>query len=322
MSRTKRTVFVTVLLVAIASAVAWWSYREPSVEGKPLSFWVSELRSEEATHREQASSILRRDAKRVVPVLAKRLSSSDSPLRTRFSRRHIRVGQGGKEIFASGDFARAMAATALGACGDEAVSVIPVIVAATNDPSALVSSCALAALIQIRNEPVTAQWVNGLTNGRTCIDALKAGSVLYALGTNADWIGSHLVARVKKGTDSERFDLINILCETDIEPSIAWPVILLALESDWIFKANALNATMIQLGRNYSTPAWSKRAQPSIVGCLTDTNVIVRCNAIAALSFSYPRNTNSIPPVVLRSLLADPDPGIRAWAESFQEGMY
>jgi hypothetical protein len=319
MSRKNRTVFVTVLLVAFGLAAAWWICREPSVEGKPLSFWLSELRSEETNQREQASSTLRRAAKRVVPVLAKQLSSSDSPLRRRISRRHIRVGQGGKEIFASGDFARGMAATALGACGDQALTVIPVLVAATNDASAMVSSRALAALVQIRNEPTAAQFINGVTNGGTCIDALKAASVLYALGTNADWIGGQLMARVKKGKDSERFDVINFLCETDIEPPIAWPIILLALQSDSIFKANALNAAIIQLGRNYSTPAWSKRAHQAIVGCLSDTNVNVRANAIAALSISYPQDTNPIPPVVLKSLLADRNPGVRAWAEAFQK---
>src|SRR5262245_7551758 len=111
----------------------------------------------------------------------------------------------------------------------------PELTTASNDSSLIVSSQARAALIRLQS-----QWSDALerelTNSSNCIAAWKPASVLYAWGTNAGWIGSQLIARAAQTKDSERFDLLNFLCETELEPAVAWPLVLLAIESKWVLR--------------------------------------------------------------------------------------
>jgi hypothetical protein len=187
-----------------------------------------------------------------------------------------------------------------------------------NDPSLIVSSHARAALAQVRNEP-SDSFTHELTSGAKSVDALRAASVLYALGTNGNWISAQLIIAAGRSKDSERFDVLNFLCANELEPAVAWPIILLALEDKWRLRANALNAAIIQLGRGSSSAKWRTRAHAAIVGCLADKDVNVKANAIAALSTSYPQDANLVPPTVLNTLANDPNPGIRAWAEALQK---
>ena len=237
------------LLLTLAG-VQWWVTREPTYSGKPLSHWLLSLRSDDIKVQEEARAVFRNLPKAEVSSLLKILQSSDSRIRRFVDRKHIRVGVAGRgshELLPSGNLLRAMAATALGIVGSNESAVLTALRETATHPSAIIASHSQAALIRITGDPV-APFLSTFADPAKPIDAIKAASVLYALGTNHQTIASQLTNLVDRSSTSDRFELIEFLCANELEPAVVWPVVLRTLDNVNLgANANALNAAMIHL---------------------------------------------------------------------------
>jgi hypothetical protein len=243
----RRILFSALLLLVLIFCGVSRVNREPTLAGRPITSWLAELRDDDQSKREAAFDILRSMDAKTVAFLTQRVATPDSPLRRRISLRHLWVGTPSNGIFASLNFERAMAAAALGAGGEKARSAIPALEEAAKNPSVILSAYAQAALIKFQARS-SDSFVNTLTNTAQPIDALRAASVLLALNTNENWIVNQLKTTLDKSSDSNRLEVLEFLCKDQFEPALAWPMIIFALESSWPFKANAVNAAIVQLG--------------------------------------------------------------------------
>ncbi|MDB6037236.1 MAG: lyase domain protein repeat-containing protein, partial [Verrucomicrobiales bacterium] len=237
----------------------WFQRFEPTDRGKPISFWLGELRSEDTQRQQDARKVFREMGGAQIRYLITCVRTPDSRLRQFFSKWHIRVpageGRVGTELLPTGNLKRAMAATALGVIRPVSNEAIQVLFEAADDKSIFVSSHAQAALIQIQNGSVSTILSN--INSSNLIDGIKAASVLYPLQTNSAWIASKLTNALNYSSRSARFDAVQFLCGNELDAGVAWPIILSCLmETNLMSRVNALNAAIIQLTSPSITSNW------------------------------------------------------------------
>jgi hypothetical protein len=310
---------IAAALIFVSLAISWIaaSVSEPSHEAKPLSFWLSDLRSDDLGHQQRARRTLTNLEDNAKHWLIGTLDESDSLVRRVFSRRNIRIGHNwsgeARTMLPSGDYKRAMAATALGMMGPRAETAIPSLIRATKDPSFIVAARSQAALAQIRNE--TPQFPEGTPTRMTDFaQFIRAATILSALGTNIAPLHIKIAEGLRNSLLSAQFDLIQFLCAEKLDPSVIGPLLILCLEDPTLheIRGNALNAAMIQLNSPLLTDALKASLRNPIIACLSDTNRNVRLNASMVLSQFYSVDTSVVPASVLQQLSKDPD--LRAWA--------
>ena len=312
----KRIAAVAVVGSAGIFALGWWKAAEPKYARKPISYWLNELRSEDDRRQQYSREVFKGMGGEATQYLLDCVRGSDSALRDFFSRWHFGVrridGSGAVELLPSGNLKRAMAATALGLVESNPSAVVPVLTKALEDKSSIVESHARAALIQIQRLP-TAEFQTQLADVNI-VDAIKAASILYSLGTNAAWIASNLTNGFVRGNLGARYDGINYLCANELEAGVAWPIILCCLnDTNLLARANALNAAIMHLSSGWRTTNWAAQAHTAIIKCFSDPDANVRGNAMAAL-FLYPLDPSLVPAATLKQLVNDSNPGIRQWA--------
>jgi hypothetical protein len=312
-------------LISLFSLIAYytWSVREPSGEGESLSFWLNELRSDDPERQQNARRVVSGMGEGTLRWLVDKLDREDSYIRKAVSSRGIRIGRAGtgvaRVVLPSGDYERAMAATALGTMGRSAENAIPSLTRAAKDPSLIVAGRSQAALIQIRNE--TPPYPVGTpTTLIELVGFIKAASVLFALGTNIAPLEIQMAQGLRSARLSAQYDLVQFFSVEKLEPSVIWPLLILCL-GDPAFeepvRANALNAVMVQFNNPLLTGALKARLRGPLIGCLSDTNRNVRLNVSMVLSHCFAVDASFLPAPLLKQLQNDPD--LRDWAAEIQK---
>ena len=227
----RKCVALFVGLAVVMSPIMFLSQRprEPSYQGKPLSKWLRGFEYENLNPSEEARTALRAMGEPAVARLIAILETNDSALKRKFidyARRrpgvHNRV-IAPRHIIPENVY-HAQAATALGEIGPAAHPAIPALMKASTNNYYLVAARAKAALMKIRQEPVTA-LVLLLEDPRSTRWAEAVLTVKY-LGANGQAAVPLLVKALHDTNDVVRSSAAAALGGIACNPEIAVPALI------------------------------------------------------------------------------------------------
>jgi HEAT repeat protein len=283
----KRSIALLTLL-AVGVVVAGWEMlrpREPSYNGKPLSYWIDpSARGGHETAAERSAALAAMSGT-AVPYLVQRLRWKPSPIVQRLYKQFPRFVP--LMIYEQGNLdPRGAAAHALGELGPLASNAIPDLTAASTtfdlNSSWYPRMCARAALIKIRQESL-APYIEKLKDTSykgisSLMDWYENALMIGEFGTNgAAAVPNLILALGPTNNGVIQAHAIITLGEIHSVPEACVPAIIPFLRSPDIALRQKAVGALPQFG-DAAKPAWADLTQ-----CLNDTDPWTRIAAANAL---------------------------------------
>jgi HEAT repeat protein len=261
--RTRKGIAILILLTIVAGGIVIFCSlppREPAYEGKPLSFWVAQYRTNVwVTPNEelgnQAETAIRHIGTNATPVLLRMLSTTESPLRIQLTSRIPKHWLASFHVLTVAEYRqqidrhRVAGANGFAALGTAATPALP----------------ALIALLDHKDERV--RYLTVFT--------------LRCLGPAARDALPFLIARLDDPEFEIRDDAVMALGTINAEPECVVPILIKFVEKyrgdrDWILCKDAV-------GSLATFGAQAKPSVPTLVGLLKSDQVNIRSAATNAL---------------------------------------
>ena len=194
------TIFLLIAAVAGGFVFSFLKTSEPSYQGKSLSSWIRGLEYEDVTASDEQRAALRAMGEPAVNRLIIILQSRDPAIKHKFvlyAEHHADIHNrfiAPRHVIPE-DVYQAQAAAALGEIGPGARTAIPALTDASTHPLYWVGARARAALIKIRQEPITP--LLAVLEDTDSTNWNQAAFTVSYLGTNAEAAVPALVAALQ-----------------------------------------------------------------------------------------------------------------------------
>ena len=203
----KRRSVVFILLATIVLGCVFYILHtpEPNWQGKSLSQWISGLEYINVNPTDEQRTALRAMGEPAVTQLVAILKRRDSTIKRKFvdyAKHHANIHNrfiAPRHVIPE-DIYHAHAATALGEIGPAARGAIPALMVASTNSDNIVAARAKAALIKIRQEPITPLLTLLANTGSTNWD--DAALIAKFLGTNGEVAVPLLVSALQTSTNA------------------------------------------------------------------------------------------------------------------------
>jgi HEAT repeat protein len=307
-------------LILLAAGIGGWVlyvFRapEPSWQGKPLSRWIRGLEYENRNPTDEQRAALRAMGEPAVTRLVELLQRRDSSIKKWFIAycgNHVEIQNGfiAPRHVIPEDVYHAQAATALGAIGPAARSAIPALTIECTNTYHLVAARARAALMKIRQEPITPLLGPLADPGST--NWSQAALTAKYLGTNGEAAVPLLINSLQSTNVGVRQYSLLALKGIASRPDIAVPALMACLrDNDAGIRRAAIDAL-----------CEFKAAKPQIVPLLlaslqySDNNVWLGAAFGLETLLNQDEKQTLFVPALLESLKS-PDEAIRENAKRF-----
>lgn len=304
-------------MVTVAGGFLFYNLRtsEPSYQGKSLSRWIRGLEYENVSPTDEQRAALRAMGDPAVTGLVAILQRRDSPTKRKFvayAQQHAEIHNrfiAPRHVIPENVY-HAQAATALGEIGPAARAAIPALTVASTDSYFVVAARAKAALIKIRQDPIT-PLLALLEDTRSTNWSQAAWMVKY-LGTNAEAAVPLLVSALQSTNVGVRHSALSALGGIASRPDIAVPALIGCLQDqDAGVRRSAIDAL-----------CKFKEAKPQFVPLLLSSMQDMDNNVWLGAAFGLEKLLDKdekrmlYVPALVKSL-KNPNPTIRENAEMF-----
>lgn len=276
---TKKRVVALLVVAAVMAVLVWWadSTSDPKYQGKPLSFWLAELKSGDGARREAARIAIRKMGTKAVPPLIGRLR-----YHTPFWRRQLEWLSSRQRFYhisvIDEDAYADLAHDGFWALGTNGVAGLPELTRMLNDPRYCVRAGRVLPYLG-------AAAIPALTNSFVNPDPhVRAAAVLW-LGVNQSCFSnlwSNVLPLLKDGSVEVRCSAVQGIGGLEVHPEIVVPAMTNLLGET---NANVLSATCWGI-TSFRTNA--VMAVPLLVPLCQHSNSSVRYYARQALRVISP----------------------------------